>query len=102
RDIELLRYTDSRLHITSVSTAEGVQMIREAKKEGLHITCSVTPYHLYFTDEALQTYDSLFKVAPVLRSEKDREALMAGLADGTIDCITSKDRKSTRLNSSHV
>lgn len=92
RDIELLRYTGSRLHITGVSTAEGVQMIREAKKEGLHITCSVTPYHLYFTDEALQTYDSLFKVAPVLRSEKDREALMAGLADGTIDCITSHHR----------
>ncbi|MBS1781574.1 MAG: amidohydrolase family protein, partial [Bacteroidetes bacterium] len=92
RDIELLRYAQSRIHITGVSTAEGVEMIRQAKKEGLNITCSVTPYHLAFTDESLVHYDSVFKVSPVLRSEKDRQALISGLHDGTIDCIASHHR----------
>lgn len=92
RDIELLRYTNSRLHITAVSTEEGVNMIRRAKKEGLQITCSVTPYHLALTDDALKEYDSVYKVSPVLRSEKDRQALIKGLKDGTIDCIASHHR----------
>ena len=92
RDIELLRYTDSRLHITGVSTAEGVEMIRKAKGEGLKITASVTPYHLALTDDVLATYDSLYKVTPVLRSEPDRMALIQGLKDGTIDCIASHHR----------
>ncbi len=92
RDIELLRYTNSRLHITGISTEEGVNMIRRAKKDGLNITCSVTPYHLALTDEALQGYDSAYKVSPVLRSEKDRQALIKGLKDGTIDCIASHHR----------
>ncbi|RYZ34517.1 MAG: dihydroorotase, partial [Sphingobacteriales bacterium] len=92
RDIELLRYTGSRLHISGVSTAEGVAMIRKAKAEGLNITCSVTPYHLVLTDEALRTYDSVFKVSPVLRSEVDRLGLVMGLKDGTIDCIASHHR----------
>lgn len=92
RDIELLRYTNSRLHITGISTAEGVEMIRKAKKEKLNITCSVTPYHLALTDEALQHYESVYKVVPVLRGEKDRQALIKGLHDGTIDCIASHHR----------
>ena len=92
RDLELLRYTNSKLHITGVSTAEGIGMIRHAKKEGLNVTCSVTPYHLALTDEALQTYDSIYKVSPVLRSEKDRQALIEGLKDGTVDCIASHHR----------
>jgi len=92
RDLELLRYTGSKLHITGVSTAEGVDMIRKAKKEGLNVTCSVTPYHLALTDEALQTYDSVFKVSPVLRSEEDRQALIEGLKDETVDCIASHHR----------
>lgn len=92
RDIELLRYTGSKLHISGVSTAEGLAMIRRAKQEGLPVTCSVTPYHLALTDGALQTYDSLYKVSPVLRSEKDRRALIEGLKDGTIDCIASHHR----------
>jgi dihydroorotase len=92
RDIELLRYTGSKLHITGVSTAEGVSLIRKAKSEGLQVTCSVTPYHLALTDESLSGYDSAFKVTPVLRSEADRQALIAGLKDGTIDCITSHHR----------
>lgn len=92
RDIELLRYTVSRLHITGVSTAEGLELIRRAKAEGLDITCSVTPYHLTLTDEALNTYSSLYKVSPPLRPEADRQALIAGLNDGTVDCIASHHR----------
>ena len=92
RDIELLRYTGSRLHVTGVSTAEGVDMIRKAKKEGLHITCSVTPYHLLLNDTALSGYSSMYKVMPPIRSEADRQALLAGVADGTIDCIASHHR----------
>lgn len=92
RDIELLRYTGSRLHITGISTAEGVDMVRKAKKDGLDITCSVTPYHLALTDESLATYDSMYKVSPPLRTEADRKALIKGLKDGTIDCITSHHR----------
>lgn len=92
RDIELLRYTGSRLHVSGISSAAGVEMIRRAKAEGLQISCSVTPYHLALTDESLQTYDSLYKVNPPLRSAADRDALIAGLADGTIDCIASHHR----------
>ncbi len=92
RDIELLRYTGSRLHITGISSAESVKMIRKAKAEGLRITCSVTPYHLALTDEALGGYDSVYKVAPPLRSEADRKALVKGLKDGIIDCIASHHR----------
>jgi dihydroorotase len=92
RDIELLRYTGSRLHVTGISTATSVDMIRAAKAEGLNITCSVTPYHLVLNDEALETYSSLYKVMPPLRSEADRLALIAGVLDGTIDAITSHHR----------
>ncbi|HXS38235.1 MAG TPA: dihydroorotase [Flavipsychrobacter sp.] len=92
RDIELLRYTESKLHITGVSTAAGVEMIRKAKGEGLSVTCSVTPYHLALNDEVLQAYSSLYKVSPPLRGEADRKALIGGLKDGTIDCITSHHR----------
>ena len=92
RDIELLRYTRSKLHITGVSTAESVAMIRRAKSEGLLLTCSVTPYHLALTDEMLTGYDSAYKVSPPLRGEADRQALIVALADGTIDCIASHHR----------
>lgn len=92
RDIELLRYTGSRLHVTGISTAEGVEMIRNAKKEGLNITCSVTPYHLVLNDTALGGYSSMYKVMPPIRSEADRQALLAGIEDGTIDCIASHHR----------
>lgn len=92
RDIELLRYTGSRLHVTGISTAEGVDMVRRAKKEGLNITCSVTPYHLLLNDTALGGYSSMYKVMPPIRSEADRKALLKGLKDGTIDCIASHHR----------
>jgi dihydroorotase len=92
RDIELLRYTGSRLHITGISSAVSVDMIRRAKAEGLAITCSVTPYHLALTDEILRSYSSAYKVSPPIREEADRQALIAGLLDGTIDCIASHHR----------
>jgi dihydroorotase len=89
RDLSLLEYTGSRLHITGVSTAKGVAAIAQAKKKGLHITCSVTPYHLLFTDDTLYSYDSVYKVMPPLRSEADRKALVKGLASGIIDAIAT-------------
>lgn len=92
RDIELLRYTGSRLHVTGISAAVSVDMIRKAKAEGLNITCSVTPYHLAFNDEVLRGYNSVYKVMPPLRSEADRLALIDGLRDGTVDCIASHHR----------
>ncbi len=92
RDLELLRYTGSRLHLTGISTATSVALIREAKKEGLNISCSVMPAHLLLTDAALHTYDSAWKLSPPLRPESDRQALIAGLADGTIDAVASHHR----------
>jgi len=89
RDIELLRYTQSKLHITGVSTAKGIALIASAKKEGLQVTCSVTPYHLFFTEEDLKEYNTLLKVFPPLRTMKDQEALLKAVEDGTVDCISS-------------
>ncbi len=89
RDIELLKYTQSKLHITGVSTAKGITMIAAAKKDGLNISCSVTPYHLFFTEEDLKEYNTLLKVFPPLRTKKDQEALLKAVEDGTVDCISS-------------
>ncbi|MGI8952918.1 MAG: dihydroorotase [Chitinophagaceae bacterium] len=89
RDIELLKYTQSKLHITGISTQKSLQLISEAKNEGLNITCSVTPYHLFFCDEDLQTYDTNLKLNPPLRSKKDMLALREGLQNNLIDCIAS-------------
>lgn len=92
RDLELLRYTDSRLHFSGISSAASLQLIRAAKAEGLQVSCSVTPYHLLYTDDVLETYDSNYKVEPPLRAESDRQALIAGVLDGTIDAIATHHR----------
>jgi len=92
RDIELARYTGSRLHISGVTLAASVDLIRKAKAGGVAVTCSVTPYHLSLTDDALTGYDSVYKVAPPLRTESDRMSLIDGLRDGVIDCIASHHR----------
>jgi dihydroorotase len=89
RDLELLKYTNSKLHITGISTAKGVELIAAAKKAGLNVTCSVTPYHLYFSDEDMECYDTNLKVNPPLRIRTDVQALRDGLKNGMIDGIAS-------------
>ena len=89
RDLDLLRYTQSKLHITGISTAKSLQLIQDARNEGWKVTCSVTPYHLRFCDEDLQQYDTRLKVNPPLRKASDRAALRQGILDGTIDCIAT-------------
>jgi len=89
RDIELLKYSGSKLHITGVSTAKGLQLIQSAKEEGLGVTCSVAPYQLYFCDEDLLQYDSNLKVTPPLRTRPDMMALREGVKNGLVDCIAS-------------
>jgi len=89
RDIELAKYTGSKIHITGVSTANSVALIKKAKQDGVAITCSVTPYHLFFNDEDLVGYDTNLKVNPPLRTEADRKALQMALLEGSIDCIAT-------------
>lgn len=89
RDILLCGLTGSRLHIAHVSTAGGVEMVREAKKLKLPVTCEVTPHHLTLTEQAVHGYDPNTKVNPPLRSDNDRRELIEGLADGTIDAIAT-------------
>ena len=89
RDIKLTRYTDSKLHFTAVASAKSLEYIKRAKEGGIKITCSVSPYHLFFCDEDLATYDTNLKVNLPLRTKADRAALIKGLLDGTIDCIAS-------------
>ena len=89
RDLELLEYTGSRLHITGISTQKSIELIRQAKAKGLQVTCSATPYHLCFTDGDTTGYDTNLKVNPPLRTAEDVEALKAAVLDGTVDCITS-------------
>lgn len=89
RDIEIARYTNSKIHFTGVSGKKSIFLISEAKKEGLQVSCSVTPYHLYFCDEDLSDYDTNLKVNPPIRTKSDREALITAVKDGTIDFIAS-------------
>ena len=89
RDIKLARYAGSKLHFTGVSTKKSVAYIKRGKQSGMAISCSVTPYHLYFCDEDLQEYDTNLKVNPPLRNKEDREALHHAITDGTIDCIAT-------------
>lgn len=89
RDIELVRYTGSKIHFTGVSTRKSIELISEAKKDGLNVTCSVTPYHLYFCDEDLAGYDTNLKVNPPLRSRADRDALIQAVKEGAVDFIAS-------------
>jgi dihydroorotase len=89
RDIEAAQYTDSELHFTGISTGRSIECIKAAKQKGLKITCSVTPYHLFFCDEDLQSYNSNLKVDPPLRSRADMLALRKAVTDGYVDCIAS-------------
>lgn len=89
RDIELARYTQSNIHITGISLSTSVEKIKKAKKEGVHVTCSTTLHHCIFTDKDLIGYNTNLKVNPPLRSDSDRTALIKGIKDGTIDCIST-------------
>jgi dihydroorotase len=89
RDIELLRYTDSKLHITGVSTIESINLIYDAKQQGLNITCSIAPHNLLFCDEDLFNYDTNLKTNPPLRSRAEMVALKQAVLDGKVDCIAS-------------
>lgn len=89
RNLFLLEYTGGKLHIPTISTSKSLDLIKEAKSKGLQVTCSVSVHHLTLTDEVLSTFDTRYKVSPPLRSENDRKALIAGVLDNTIDCITS-------------
>jgi dihydroorotase len=90
RDLYLAEDTGSEIHFTTISTAHAVELIREGKRKGLKVTCDVAAHNLVLTDEALMGFDSLYKVKPPLRTQKDVEALIAGLNDGTIDAIVSQ------------
>ena len=89
RDVLLAEHVDSRLHVCHLSTAGSVDIIRWAKARGIKVTAEVTPHHLFFTDEVVESYDPIFKVNPPLRTRADVEAVRAGLADGTIDIVAT-------------
>jgi dihydroorotase len=89
RNLFLLEYTGGKMHIPTISSAKSVQLIKEAKAKGLKVTCSVTVHHLVLTDEKLEEFDTRFKVTPPLKTESDRQALINGVLDRTIDLITS-------------
>lgn len=90
RDIKLAGYTGCRLHIAHVSTAGGVDAIRRAKAEGVKVTAEATPHHFTLTDSHIgEKFDTNLRVNPPLRTEKDRQAIIEGLVDGTIDCIAT-------------
>ncbi len=89
RDLFLLEYTNGKLHIPTISTAKSVKLIKEAKKKGLKVSCSVTAHHLVLTDDELKGFDTNYKVLPPLRSLKDNKALIKGVKDGTVDMVTS-------------
>ncbi len=89
RDILLAEQTGARLHLCHVSTSGGVELLRAAKKAGLPVTGEATPHHFTLTDESVDGTDANYKMAPPLRSAADVEAVKAGLADGTIDCVST-------------
>lgn len=89
RDIELLQYTGSRLHVANISTAGGVNLLREAKARGLNITGSTPIMNLIFEDKDLEQFDTNFKVLPPLREASDRKALIKGVKDGILDYVNS-------------
>lgn len=96
REIILAEMLDTRVHIAHVSTASGVQLIREAKARGVKVTAETCPHYIAGTDDLVAGYNTMAKVNPPLREEKDRQAVIAGLADGTIDCIATDHAPHTK------
>jgi len=89
RNIILSTYTGAHIHLQHISSKYSVELIRRAKAGGLRITAEATPHHIALTDRTLATYDTNFKMNPPLRTEEDRRAIIAGLRDGTLDCIST-------------
>jgi dihydroorotase len=89
RDIKLARYAESKIHFTGVTSPKSLEYIKRAKDTGLGVSCSVTPYHLFFSDEDLLNYDTNLKVYPPLRTSSAVKALRQSVLDGTVDCIAT-------------
>lgn len=89
RDIMMAEYTGARVHIAHISTKGAVELVRQAKARGVKVTAEVTPHHFTLTDDMLVSYDTHYKMNPPLRTREDVEAILQGLADGTIDCIAT-------------
>ena len=89
RDVLLAEYTGGRVHIAHISSARAVEIVRDAKKRGIHVTAEVTPQHLTMTDDLVNPTDTSTKINPPLRTKKDCDACLAGLIDGTIDFIVT-------------
>ena len=89
RDIALLEKTGGRLHVAHISSGESVELVRRAKAQGLPVTCEVAPHHFTLTDESVRGYDTNTKMSPPLRTQRDIDAIKAGLKDGTIDIIAT-------------
>ncbi|MEN9578076.1 MAG: dihydroorotase [Pseudomonadota bacterium] len=97
RDLLLAGDTGARYHASTLSTREGVALVREAKSRGFAVSCDITPYHLLETDRCLEGYDSRFKFSPPLREAADRDALLEAALDGTIDCIVTDHQPRSAL-----
>jgi dihydroorotase len=89
RDIMLAEFTGAHLHVAHVSTKGSIDLVRQAKKRGVNVTCEATPHHFTLTDEAVRGYNTNAKMNPPLRSAEDREAVRQGIADGTVDAIAT-------------
>lgn len=89
RDILLAEAAGCHYHVCHISTKESVRLVRDAKRAGIHVTAEVTPHHLLLCDEDIPSLDTNYKMNPPLRGKEDREALLEGLLDGTIDFIAT-------------
>lgn len=89
RNVILATYTGGHIHLQHISSRNSVEIIRRAKARGVRITAEATPHHIALTEDALASYDTNFKMNPPLRTEEDRQAIIAGLRDGTLDCIAT-------------
>ena len=89
RDIMLTEFTGGKFHVCHISSRGSVELVRQAKAKGLKVTCEVTPHHFTLTDQVVESYDTNTKMNPPLRSDDDRQAIIDGLKDGTIDAIAT-------------
>jgi dihydroorotase len=89
RDVLLAQYTGGSVHVAHMSTARSAEIVRRAKRDGIKVTCEVTPHHLVLDESAVTSYDTNAKMNPPLRAAEDRAGLLAALADGTVDAIAT-------------